>query len=80
MILNGVSVKLIKQIYPNYYSKEKTMIGITHLFHFAHTGNDRPFFADIVHRKAVEVQNYESLTEKDLIDKIVKIYSPVTNL
>jgi hypothetical protein len=63
-------------MYPTYYLKEKTMIGSAHLFHASHTDNNHPFFAGIVHMKAVEVQNYDPLTEKDLIGKIVNILFP----
>jgi hypothetical protein len=73
MILKCANVKKIKQLYPNYYSKEKTMIGLAHLFHANHTGNDHPFFFGMVYKKAVKVQNHDPLTEKDLIGKIVNV-------
>jgi hypothetical protein len=43
------------------------------MFHANHTGNDHPFFCGMVHTKAVLVEDYDPLSENDLIGKIVNI-------
>jgi hypothetical protein len=73
MILNGSTVDQIEQKYLAYYSKEKMMIGFAHFFHTTHNGTDHPFFSGIIHTKAVNVEDYDPLTEQDLIKKIVNI-------
>jgi hypothetical protein len=73
MILNGASMEKIKNMNPNYFAKEKVMIGLAHIFHTNHSGNYHPFFFGMVHTKAVEVQDYDPLSENDLIGKIVNI-------
>jgi hypothetical protein len=60
-------------MYPNYYAKEKVMIVLAHIFHANHIGNDHPFFFGMVHTKTVQVQDYDLLSENDLIGKIVNI-------
>jgi hypothetical protein len=49
------------------------MIGLAHIFHTNHSGNYHPFFFGMVHTKAVQVQDYDPLSENDLIGKIVNI-------
>jgi hypothetical protein len=49
------------------------MIEFVYFFHTTHTGNDHLFFSGKVHTIAVEVQDYEVLTEKNFICKIVNI-------
>jgi hypothetical protein len=44
MIFNGKSLENIKWKYPNYYAKEKAVIGLEHMFHANHAGSDHPFF------------------------------------
>jgi hypothetical protein len=73
MVLNGLTVDQIEQKYPAYYSKEKMMIGFAHFFHATHNDTDYPFFSGIIHTKAVNVEDYDPLTEQDLIKKIVNI-------
>jgi hypothetical protein len=73
MILNGASIEKIKWKYPNYCSKQKTLVGLAHIFHANHAGSDHPFFCGMVHTKAVLVEDYDPLSENDLIGKIVNI-------
>jgi hypothetical protein len=73
MILNGASIEKIKWKYPNYYAKEKAIIGLAHIFHANHAGSDHPFFCGMVHTKAVLVEDYDPLSENDLIGKIVNL-------
>jgi hypothetical protein len=73
MILNGASIEKIKWMYPNYYSKQKTLIGLAHMFHANHASSDHPFFCGMIHTKAVLVEDYDPLSENDLIRKIVNI-------
>jgi hypothetical protein len=71
MILNGASIEKIKWKYPNYYSKQKTLVGLAHMFYANYAGSDHPFFCGTVHTKAVLVEDYDPLSENDLIGKIV---------
>jgi hypothetical protein len=73
MILNGWTVVQIEQKYPVYYNKEKMTIGLAHFFHATHIGTNHPYFSGIIHTKAVNVEDYDLLTEQDLIGKIVNI-------
>jgi hypothetical protein len=43
------------------------------MFHANHTGSDHPFFCGMVHTKAVLVEDYDPLSENDLIGKIVNL-------
>jgi hypothetical protein len=43
------------------------------MFHANHAGSDHPFFCGMVHTKAVLVEDYDPLSENDLIEKIVNI-------
>jgi hypothetical protein len=49
------------------------MIELAYFFHSTHIGTDHPFFTDIIHTKAVDVEDYDLHIEQDLIGKIVKI-------
>jgi predicted DNA-binding protein YlxM (UPF0122 family) len=73
MILDGASLERIKWTYPNNYAKEKAVIGLAHMFHVHHGADDHPFFSAMVHTKAKLVEDYDLLSENDLIAKIVNL-------
>jgi hypothetical protein len=42
LILDGASLERIKWTYPNYYAKEKVIIGLARMFHANHASSDHP--------------------------------------
>jgi hypothetical protein len=62
VIFNGEAVEQIKAIFPMYYLKEKSMIGLAYFFLATNTGNDHPL-----------PLRYSSHQGWDLIGKIVNI-------
>jgi hypothetical protein len=45
------------------YVKERMMIGLAHFFPPVYTGSDHTFFSCLIHTKAVDVEDYDPVTE-----------------
>jgi hypothetical protein len=48
------------------------MIGFAYFFHNTNSTTNHLFFSDLIHTKDVDVQDYNPLTELDLVAKIVQ--------
>jgi hypothetical protein len=49
------------------------MIGLAQFFHATHTGTDHIFISSLIHTKAVDVEDYDSFIEQDLVAKFMHL-------